>query len=290
MTNARQTGDGSTRRVPVLRRLRMRHLLAAWAVAVALVLLWQSLAYRGLMALAAEWEFDAFGRYYPAMTYLLLVVLLGSPVLWLMRGRADDHLPGRTFIRALLGVAIACALGSGLALATMIAQPGDDGAATRIVIGSSSAEGARAGVAVLVGDVIEDRVAGLSENLFVARRSFRFAPIVAPGDRGGSAPVRFFAEIGADNTLAMARRDGALQGILKPQALPGELVRLFRYAGVDVARDYQVLFATRDSLTWPYRVIAVELSVVALLCAAAALGLHLYRERRRQAGGKILPD
>jgi hypothetical protein len=102
--------------------------------------------------------------------------------------------------------------------------------------------------------------------------------------------VRFFAEIGADNTLAIARRDGALQGILKPQALPGELVRLFRYAGVDVAPDYQVLFATRDSLTWPYRVIAVELSVVALLCAAAALGLHLYRERRRQAGGKILPD
>lgn len=290
MTSARQGSDGSTRPASIVRRLRLRHLLAAWAIAVVLVLLWQLVAYRGLIALAAEWEFDAFGRYYPALTYLLLVVLLGSPVLWLIRGRADDHLPGRTFIRALLGVAIGCAVGGGIAVATMIAQPDGDGAAARIVIGSPGAEGARATTAVLVGDVIEDRVAGLSENLFVARRSFRFAPIVSPGSRSSGEPARYFVEIGGGNTLALARADGALRGILKPQALPGELVRLFRYAGIDVARDYQVLFATRDSLVWPYRVIAVELLLAGLLCAVAALGLHLHRERRRQAGGKILPD
>ncbi|RZM33590.1 MAG: hypothetical protein EOP67_21575 [Sphingomonas sp.] len=272
------------------RRVRLRHLLAAWSIAVALVLMWQMLAYRGLMALAAEWEFDAFGHYYPALTYLLLVVVLGSPILWLIRGRADEELPGRTFIRTLLAVAIGCAVGSAIALATAIAQPDDSGNAARIVVGSPSAEGAATGAATLVGDVIEGRVAGLSENLFVARRSSRFAPIVSPGNRGSGETVRYFVELGGGNTLARARSDGALRGILKSQALPGELVRLFRYAGIDVARDYRVLFATRDSLTWPYRVIAVELLLVALLCAIAALGMHLHRERNRQAGGKILPD
>ncbi|WP_445192450.1 hypothetical protein ACT009_00455 [Sphingomonas sp. Tas61C01] len=292
MTSARQGSDGSIRPWPWpwTRRLRLRHVLAAWSIAVALVLLWQLLAYRGLMALAAEWEFDAFGRYYPALTYLLLVILLGSPILWLLRGRADEDLPGRTFIRALLGIAIGCAVGSAIAVATVIAQPADSGNPSRIVIGTPSADGKVTGAATLVGDVIEQRVAGLSENLFVARRSFRFAPIVSPGNRGGGETVRYFVEIDGRNTLARARTDGALRGILKPKALPGELVRLFRYAGTDVARDYQVLFATRDSLTWPYRVIAVELLLVALLCAIAAFGLHLHRERRRQAGGKILPD
>ena len=102
MASGRQGSDGSTRTMAQPRRVRLRHLLAAWSIAVALVLMWQMLAYRGLMALAAEWEFDAFGRYYPALTYLLLVVVLGSPILWLIRGRADEELPGRTFIRTLL--------------------------------------------------------------------------------------------------------------------------------------------------------------------------------------------
>lgn len=289
MTSGRQSSDGSTRAASILRRLRPRHLLAVWAAAVALVLLWQLVAYRGLMALAAEWEFDALGRFYPALTYLLLLVLLASPVLWLIRGRADDTLPGRTFIRALLGVAIACAVAAAVALATMVAQSPGDGTPTRIVIGSPGADDAHAGAALLIGDVIEDRVAGSSESLLVARRSFRFAPMVSPAGRGQGERVRFFVEIGGGNTLALARRDGALRGMVQSRALPGELERLFRYAGVDVAPDYQVLFATRDSLTWRYRVIAVELLVAAALCAVAALGLHLHRERRRRGAGKLLP-
>lgn len=276
------------------RRVRLRHLLAGWATLVALVLLWQLLTYRGLMALAAEWQFNAFGRYYPALTYVLLTILLASPILWLLRGgqeRAATALPGRTFIRAILGLAVACAVGSAIAALTMAMQPDDQGAAARVTIGSAAATTPAEGATIVVGDVVADRVAGLSEDLFLARRSFRFVPMVAPDARGD--PIRYVAEIDGADTLATARRDGALTGILKRNALPGEIGRLFRYAGFDIAEPHYVLFASRASLQWPYRVIAAELALVAALCALAALGLHVRRERMRQGDdehpGKSLP-
>ncbi|HVF92864.1 MAG TPA: hypothetical protein VM900_00965, partial [Sphingomonas sp.] len=83
MTATRGDFEGTTPR----RRSGARDAVACWAIVVAFVLLWQLVAYRGLIALAAEWQFDTFGRYYPALTYVLLVVVLGSPILWLMRLR-----------------------------------------------------------------------------------------------------------------------------------------------------------------------------------------------------------
>lgn len=288
MTSADDATNKDVRR----HRPRWRRAIAVWAILVALVLLWQMLAYRGAMALAAEWQFDTFGRYYPALTYVLLVALLASPLWWLARDRpaaeAPVTLPGPGFIRALLGVALGCAAASALAALAMLAQPDGDGAAARVTIGSAAATTPAEGATVLVGDAIGDRVAGLSEDVFVARRSFRFVPVLAPD--GADRTVRYFAEIDAANTLAVARRDGSLTGILKHDALPGELVRLFRYAGIDVAREYHVLFASRDSLQWPYRVLAVELALVALLCGGVVLALHRRRERLRvTAAGKKLP-
>lgn len=272
----------TTRRAGLRQRIRPRHVIGGWAIFIAMLLLWQVVAYRGLMALAAEWEFDTFGRYYPALTYVALVVLFASPLLWLLRdeGAGDTRLPGRGIVRILLGIAIACAAGSLLTALAMAMQPDDAGAAARVTIGSAASLAPAEGATVLVGDVVGDRVAGLSENLFVARRSFRFAPMRVPGEHDGA--IHYFAEIGGDNSIAEARRNGSLTGILKREALPGELVRLFRYAGVEVAPDYHVLFARRDSLQWPYRVLAAELLLVALLSAAGSLGLHLRRERQRR--------
>jgi hypothetical protein len=288
------------------RRIRVRHILGAWAIFVALFLLWQLFAYRGLMALAAEWEFNTFGRYYPALTYVLIVVLLASPILWLLRPRRRRvvvegeemvverpivGLPGLAFIRVILGVAIGCAVASLIALIGMIMQPDDQGVAARITIGSAAAGTPAEGPTVLVGDVVGERVAGLSEDLILARRSFRYAPMLSPGGR--AEPVRFFVEVGDANTLATARQDGSLTGILKRDALPGELVRLFRYAGFDVAVPHYVLFASRDSIQWPFRVVAGELALAALICALVTLGLHVRRERIRQGDdehpGKSLP-
>src|SRR5258706_16101175 len=59
--------------------------VAAWSVLVGLVLLWQAMTYRGLFAFAAEWQLNAFGNYYPALTFLVLILLFVSPSLLFLR-------------------------------------------------------------------------------------------------------------------------------------------------------------------------------------------------------------
>ncbi len=146
-------GDGTsmTRRGAGANR-RIGPVLAGWAILVALFLLWQTLTYRGLMALAAEWQFDTFGRYYPSLTYVLLATVIASPVLWLLRGGRDDDetagappLPGRTFIRVIAGVAVACGLICIVVLIAMVSLPGDTGEVQRIAVGSPAAARPRTG-------------------------------------------------------------------------------------------------------------------------------------------------
>ncbi|MBJ6120484.1 hypothetical protein [Sphingomonas mollis] len=289
------------------RRRRVRSLLAIWAVFVSVFLLWQTLTYRGLMALAAEWQFNTFGRYYPSLTYILLATIIASPVLWLLRGRrrrdderdgdrdGDRHddttmteaaqvaakLPGRNFIRAILGVAGGCVVACLVVLIAMASLPSDVGQVQRIAIGSPAAMEPRTGPTELVGSVLRSRTAGLNQELLVARRTIRFAPMLSPGGNNREA-LHFFVEIGADENAATLQSDGTREGVLRRHGLPGELVRLFQYAGYEVADPYYVLFASRSALQWPYRVAAIQLAIVGLICLIAAGGLHVRRERLRR--------
>ncbi len=289
MTDA---GDGRERRVG---RRRIATMLGGWAILVSLFLLWQTLTYRGLMALAAEWQFNTFGRYYPSLTYLLLATIIASPVLWLLRGgdRAEKDgggegaaidpslLPGRTFIRTILGVAAGCAVICLAVLIAMLSLPGDIGPVQRIVVGSPAAVDPRTGPTELSGALLRGRTAGLSQDLLVARQTIRFAPMLSP--TGGNAEtVRYFVEIGADENAATMQGNGRREGILRRGGLPGELEYLFQYAGYDVATPYYVLFASRAALQWPYRVAAIQLALVGLICLIVAGGLHLRRERLRR--------
>ncbi|MFS0771929.1 hypothetical protein [Sphingomonas sp. 1P08PE] len=269
------------------RHRRIGAALGAWGILVCLFLLWQTLTYRGLMALAAEWQFNTFGRYYPSLTYVLLATLIASPVLWLLRrppvDRADTvsaMLPGLIFIRTIVGIGAGCLLVCLVVLIAMASLPGDTGPIERIVLGSRTATAVpRTGPTILVGTVVRDRTAGLNQELLVARRTMRFAPMLTPGASPQS--VRFFVEIGPDENAATLRPDGLREGILRRDGLPGELEKLFRYAGYDLTRPYYTLFATRAGLQWPYRVAAIQLAGVALVCLIAAGLLHLRRERLR---------
>jgi hypothetical protein len=272
------------------RRQRARALLAVWGALVALFLLWQTLTYRGLMALAAEWQFNTFGRYYPSLSYILLAALIASPVLFLLRGRRREGVdeedvgltvPGLAFVRTILGVAAGCFAVCLVVLIVMATLPGDTGAVERIVLGSPAAANApRTGPTILVGSVVRDRTAGLNQELLVARRTMRFAPMLAPG--AGREAVRFFVEIGPNEDAATLRPDGLREGVLRKNGLPGELEKLFGYAGYDAARPYYTLYASSAGLTWPYRVAAAQLAIVGLVCLLAAGLLHLRRERLRR--------
>lgn len=289
MTDA---GGGRGRRVG---RRRIAPVLAGWAILVSLFLLWQTLTYRGLMALAAEWQFNTFGRYYPSLTYVLLATIIASPVLWLLRrGDRDEEavggegaaidpslLPGRAFIRTISGVAVGCAVICLAVLIAMMSLPGDTGAVQRIVVGSPAAIDPSTGPTELSGALLRGRTAGLSQDLLVARRTIRFAPMLSPTG-GDAGTVRYFVEIGADDNAATMQGNGRREGILRRGGLPGELEYLFQYAGYDVATPYYVLFASRATLQWPYRVAAIQLALVGLICLIVAGCLQLRRERLRR--------
>ncbi|GGB24301.1 hypothetical protein GCM10011380_12300 [Sphingomonas metalli] len=289
---ADRTGTAQVDRSPedrARRRKRIRGLIGGWGVVVALFLLWQTLTYRGLIALAAEWQFNTFGRYYPSLTYILLAALIASPVLWLLRGRtaqsepavAPALLPGLAFIRTIIGVGAGCFAACLVVLIAMVSLPDDQGVPERIVLGTpAAANPPRTGPTILVGTVVRDRTAGLNQELLVARRTIRFAPLIGPGS--GREAIRFFVEIGPNEDAATLRPDGLRQGVLRRHGLPGELEKLFRYAGYDLAQPYYTLYASTAGLRWPYRVAAGQLAIVGLICLLAAGLLHLRRERLRR--------
>ncbi len=69
-----------------LRRGRRRAItktiaFSAWMVVVAIVLLWQTISYRGAMAVVGEWQYNTFGRQYPTFNFVFLVfAMTSSPI------------------------------------------------------------------------------------------------------------------------------------------------------------------------------------------------------------------
>ena len=132
------------------------------------------------------------------------------------------------------------------------------------------------GPATITGRVIYERTAGFDEDMLLARRSFRFAPVVGPGQRIGD--LRFFVQLPPfDNQSRGAAL--AMSGVLKRNGLPGEVIRLFRYAGYQVEEPNYVLFVEPSAMRWPYLTLMIQFVIGALL--ASVVGL--VQRRRVQA-------
>lgn len=269
-------------------RRRTAKALWAWAIIVALFFFWQAVTYRGFAAMAAEWQFDRLGRYYPVLTLLLLVAVFASPVLYLLRSpderkpdAADQGEPTPTpvtpdsaeaksarFLKLLYGAAatlLACAVAVVLAMVVML--PSTTQTSVTIPVGSASALQPATGPATLVGQVAYDRTAAFEEDFLAFRRGVRFAPMVSAQADGQA--MRYFVELAPDEAASSAATRH--QGILVSDALPGELLLLYQYAGFDIARPHYVLFASTTSMRWPYLETAGEFACWALLVLCAAL-------------------
>lgn len=253
-----------------------------WLAAVALFLLWQAARYRGIMSLVGEWQFNAFGRHYPTFNYVLLVFLLCLPgylIFLRPRERAPEERPeagllrsATTFLKALLGAALGLGATILLILVAMLFLPRESGEAQSIDLRRPPSV-VREGPATVSGTIIYERTAGFDEDLLLARRSFRFAPIV--GQRDDPDAVRFFVQLPPvdDRTRGGV---ASMSGVLKRNGLPGEIVRLFRYAGFRVEEPHYVLFAEPSAMRWPYLSAMVQLAIG----AALALLIGLLQRRR----------
>ena len=162
---------------------------AVWVAIVGLFLFWQAATYRGFMSLIGEWQFNAFGRHYATLNYVLLVLLLCLPgyLLFLKpRAVAADDRPeallfrsARTFLRAVLGAAAALGAVALLMLVLMLLLPSSKGPVQQIDLTRPALTEPREGPTELSGTVLYERTAGFDEDMLVARRTFRFAPVVA---------------------------------------------------------------------------------------------------------------
>lgn len=256
-------------------------LAGAWIALVALVLLWQTATYNNAMSVAAEWQFDTIGRYYPVLSYLFVVLVLTLPLL-LLFGRSKPRTgwrtetallrSARTFSRALFALAGAGVVIAAGILLSIVWLPDDDGPLQDVVLDQAVIL-PREGLTRLTGTIAYDSVSAFDEDLIIARRNRRFAPITAPGR--DPRDIQYFVEL---PPVTAATREGVrtMTGVLRRGGLPGEIVRLYRYAGFRVEEPFYVLFAGTRSLRWAKFVIAAE-----LLIGAALVGLLALWQRRR---------
>jgi hypothetical protein len=258
---------------------------SAWVVLVALFLLWQATSYAGLMSLVGEWQFNAIGRQYPTFNYVFLVFLLCLPgylIFLRPRRRGSNELVQAATLRSARALStILFAAAGGLAAAALVVLiamlflPRDSGPRQQINLVRSTAVAPIEGPATITGAVIYERTAGLDENLLLASRNFRFVPVVSPRQSPGE--LTFFIELAPDDDRA--RNGGAtISGVLQRDGLPGEIVRLFRYAGYQVQEPNWVLFTDPAAMRWPYLTLMAQF-VIASLCA---LGFGLVQRRRVQ--------
>ena len=292
-------------------------IVGVWIGIVCLFFLWQTLTYQGLIARVAEWQFIIFDRYWPTLTFVAVSALFSSPLiamLWILRMRqrrdeslspanVDDerHLLGR--LSRLYGLFLGIALGSlAAALICLVLRwqlPTDQGTPRSIVIGSPDALGPVEGPAVITGYVDLGETAQFNENLLLVKRTLYFAPVRAAKD--DRSPIRYFVQVRRNDRKTdydpitfpdkpervkvwRFRLDHLdftpyTNGVLRHNGLPGEIGRLYRYAGHDLASDNYVLFSARATIGWSYYVLAAEFALSALISGAVAM--MAYRRRRK---------
>ena len=256
-----------------------------WVAVVALYFLWETSGYRGFTAILAEWQFDNFGRYFPTLTYAIVVFVLSSPGYLLFfrprrSGTTQDGArvvrSGHMFSRALASVAIGLGVTALVTLLAMLMLPTAQGTMQRFTVQRDSAILPKEGPAELRGTIAYDRIAAFDQDLIATRHSTRFAPL-SPAD-GTTNTIQFFVELPPIGDPAFSKVQ-TLSGVLRQGGLPGEIVRLYRYAGYEIDRPYFVLFIDPAAMRWPYLSAAVQLLIAALLAALFAL-LQARRVRR----------
>lgn len=259
-------------------------LLAVWTAVVAVIFAWQFVHYRGIVALVSEWQFGLFGRAYPLLGFLVPTALLASPGLilfWRARKRkSDERLAGATirsavaFARVLFGVAAWFGLAALVFLIASFNVSGNPDLGQRIDLAKPLIAVPVEGQTTITGSLLYAQTAALDQNVIFIRKSQRFAPIVAPA--AATNDLQFFVELPVSANAESVRQISSVRGILQRNALPGEIVRLYRYAGFRVEEPYYVVFLDKQSIAWPR-----QRTAILLLLIGSVFGVLGLLQRRR---------
>lgn len=185
----------------------------AFALFIFLVLLPQSIFYRGLVSRLAEWQFHLFGNYFPILTMvipILLLTLLLLLILWLVfriRRKKEEDQPELTLSeqakralgktkRAMLSFFVLSGLSILAVLVTLLlvfSLPNDSGKAQNIDVGSLPFSEPKEGAAKLNGALDWQKLATIKRDLVLAKQRTYFIPIVSRlADRKST---RYFVQV-----------------------------------------------------------------------------------------------
>lgn len=285
-----------------VRRHPSRVLLPLWIILVVAFFAWQSGTYRGVVALLAEWQFNEFGVYHPLLTFMLFVLAI-APLPYLFtrhrRSRKSRKSPEGTappevslpahrdfaravrassrFLNVLVFTASGCFAAAVITAILVLMLPGTRGPLQTLTASTSVPAVPAQGMTELRGNIVYTRTSAFDEDLWFVRRNVRFAPMVDPA--ADPSAVRYFIELSPTDGSSVATAASARQGILVANALPGELFRLYRYAGYRITPTHYVLFRSTMTMRWPYLVWITEFAVAGLLIGLAAV-VQWFRRRR----------
>ena len=234
---------------------------------------WETVSYTGVAAFFDEWEYDKTGASYPAITCLLMILLLSLPLQVIARvwqkyskGQADlassQHHAARTAaLRSRNGFIVAALITACIIVAIGIFTlwlP-DDRGPVHILAVTDATTPPILGATELRGRVLYDKITVLNEDAVLSHSRDRFAPIV--GEGANQETFRYFVELPSD-TPGLPPKNHAYFGVLRHGGLPGDLEKLYRYAGYKIPEDYYVLFSSRASMRREYLDYMVELNIL----------------------------
>lgn len=271
------------------------------------ILAGQLVTYTDLVGRLGEWQFARFGRYFPALTVLLPIVL--GLIVWtaaakilrmIARRRGGTRVVGKR--RILLADAtrllfILAAVAGVLTLAVFthyIQLPDNRGKLQLISLKTASAGDLREGPVKLVDAPGIGPVSRYADGLIFMQRTSFFLPVGSAATAremgSGSMAARqfnLFVEIeppsgdisdDALNRLASVK-SAEHRGLLRAGALPSEIVALYRGAGYPVETGSSVLFLSQASAN--FRVLLYMCETLAFGLIALLFGLILNRAKRR---------
>ena len=258
----------------------------------------QAFNYSGLVAWAAEWQFAHFARYFPVLTILLFLGLMGA--VWMLvsglwrrlRGRPGG-LSGlalqlhrsarlRNFLYFLTAVSAFMALGTFI---QYMQQPGMRGPATVTAMRPGAVVPLKAGPVELRDFHVIGPVARYSQDFLFLRRTRYLAPVGQISRPGRAPALNLFVEmLGPDVRTDMPQ---PVSGLLRINSLMPEVRALYNQSRIPTARRSAILFLSESSANRPYMVLMAEFIIFGLLMFLFA---RLLARRERRFIKTLRPD
>ena len=268
-------------------------------------LLGQSLSFTDFVGQFGDWQFARFGRYFPALTILLpILIALSCWVIFVWLARRFRKRSGEAIVtgkqrrillvdasRLVLTLAALAGLGGLAVFGHYLQLPDDTGQRQVVSLQAKDAGSLREGPVKLIDAPGIGPIARYSEGLIFVERTSLFMPVsrttLLGSTQSSKGPFTLFVEIDSppgeidDEALArLARVQGKEHvGHLRTNGLRPEIVQMYRAAGYPVETQSAVLYRSTSSANFGTLIFMVELVVFGFI--AMIFGLALRRAQKR---------